>query len=64
MWIRAPFWLVTTIYIAVALRLLYNESWGPTIAKALWLRVGLFAAEATVLAVAMFIAVFLSYRAH
>jgi hypothetical protein len=64
MWIRAPFWLVTTIYIAIAVRLLYNEGWRRTVAKALWLRAGLFAAEATVLGMAMFVAVFLSFRAH
>ena len=64
MWIRAPFWIVTTIYIAVAVRLLYSESWRRTIAKALWLRAGLFAAEATVLGISMFVAVFLSFRTH
>lgn len=42
LWIRAPFWLVTVIYLAAAVRLLHGEGWGPTILKTVWLRVGLF----------------------
>ena len=52
---------MSTVYIDAAIRLLYGETWGRTVAKALWLRAGLFAAEATVLGISMFIAVFLSF---
>jgi hypothetical protein len=64
MWLRAPFWLATTLYIALSVRLLYKESLGRTLAKAVWLRAALFVAEAAVLGIGIFIAVFLSFRAH
>jgi hypothetical protein len=64
LWIRAPFWVVTTIYIAFAVRLLYGEGWGRTILKAVWLRFGLFVAEAAVLAVGLFVAVAMTFRAQ
>jgi hypothetical protein len=65
-WLRAaPILMpVTLIYIAIALRLLYGESWLRTAGKAIAIRIGLFAAEFVALGIALTYALFQSARGH
>jgi hypothetical protein len=61
-WLRSPLPLVTLAYLYFALRLLYGESFGAALGKAIALRLTLFATEAIAIALAMAIAIFLALR--